>query len=48
MTIHIQNESYQWLHHLLARHAHSVEAGPVEATGGAVSPRQAAVLGGAL
>lgn len=40
--------SYQWLQHLLCRHANSVEACPVETTRGAVSPGQAAILCGAL
>lgn len=47
-TFPIKKQSYQRLHHLLGRHARSMEAGPVEATGGAVSPGQAAVFGGAL
>lgn len=30
--------SYRWQHHLLCRHAHSVQAGPIRATGSAISP----------
>lgn len=44
----MQTRSYQRLHHLLYGPAHPVEAGPVGAAGGAISPGQAAVLGGAL